>query len=195
MIARAFFMAIGLHGADLMQRFVDMRSDIGHTVLIGARQPAHAASHQQNRYQGGRHPKHNQRGQLDAGRKQHCQRAQHHQPIAQKHRKTKTDDLADLLGIISDARRNLASTREIEEGRREGQHMRKRRATQVGNDAFADAHHQIETRPGCHREQYRNRHHAGERGVQQLRIAAAKTGIDDVTQTLTESQHAAGRRH
>ena len=67
------------------------------------------------------------------------------------------------------------------------------RLAQVGDHALADAHHEVEARPGRARQHDGDRHHGGERGIEQARVAAAEPGVHHVAQSLPQHEHAAGR--
>ena len=184
--------AISLHGADFMHRLVHLRRHFGDTVLVAARQPPHVTTQQQNGNQRRRHTEDDQQRQPRAGGEQQHQRADHHQAVAQQHRQAEADDLAQLLAVVGHARHDVAGARGVEECRRQCQHMGKHRTPQVGNHLFTRAHHQIKTGIGRNSEHHRNRNHAGQRGIEHRRIAAAETGIDDKTQALAQRQHRTG---
>jgi hypothetical protein len=60
-------------------------------------------------------------------------------------------------------------------------------APQISDDSLADAHHEIEAHPG------RRRDDRGEPLVEELRVAAAETAVDDVLQPAAEGEHAPRR--
>ena len=56
--------AVGLHGADLVQRLVDVGADVGDAVLARARELAHAAAEEDDRHQHQRHADQHEQRQL-----------------------------------------------------------------------------------------------------------------------------------
>ena len=143
-----------------------MSGDIGDSILIGPGEPPNAPPHEHDRNQRRGNAEHDQRREFSAGRKQQHERAQHHQAIAQKHRKTEADHLADLLGVVGETRADLARARRVEKGRRQGNHVGKHCLAQVGNDALAHAHHEIEANPGRRGKHDRNRDDTRKRRIE-----------------------------
>src|SRR5688572_31242519 len=64
-------------------------------------------------------------------------------------------------------------------------------AAQVGDHPLADAHHEIEARPGRGGEQHHPRDHRREGLVEEPRLTAAEAAIDDILQAAAEGQDAA----
>jgi hypothetical protein len=195
LLARPVFVSVRLHGANFVQRFVDVGRNIGNAILVDSRQATHVPSHQQDRDDRRRYAEHDQRRELDARQEQQHERADHHETVAQEHRKSETDDLPHLLGIVREARRKLSRARRVEETGREGEDLRKNGLPQIGDHALADAHHQIKPRPRRRREYESERDDSQETDVQQALVTAAETGIDDMPQSLAEREHAARGDH
>ncbi len=61
-------------------------------------------------------------------------------------------------------------------------------AADVGDDALAGAHHQMEARVGRDRQDHRDGERPGEREVEHARIAAAEAGIHHVLEPLPERE-------
>ena len=83
----AIFVAVGLHGADLVQRFVEERADVADAVLRRARQLAHAAAEQDDRHDDDRHAGEHEQRELEARQREHHEAADHQQRVADRHRR------------------------------------------------------------------------------------------------------------
>ena len=186
---------VRLHRAYLVHRLVDVDGDVGHPVLAAAGEPPHAPAEQQDRDEGRRHAEQHQQGQLPAGDEQHHGGARHHQEIAHKHGKAVADHLLQLQGVVGQARNHLAGAGGFEKRRLETENMVEHCPAQIGDDALAGAHHQIETEPGGDGQHGSDRNHGGERLVEKPCIAAAEAVVDHVLHALAERQHAAGSDH
>jgi hypothetical protein len=182
---------IRLRGADLVDRLVDVGGDVGDAVLAGARQTPHAAAEDEDGNEGRGHAEQDEGGELPAGDEQHHRRAHHHQRVAHEHRDAEADHLLQERGVVGQARDHVAGALGLEERRVETEDVVEHRLAQVGDDALAGAHHQVEAEPGGDREHPGDADHRRQRLVEQLRRAAAEAGIDDVLEALTERQHAA----
>jgi hypothetical protein len=183
--------SVGLHRADFVHRLVHVGRDVRDAVLVVARQAPYAAPEQQDRHQRGRDSQQHAGRELPADDEHHHRRTQHHQQVAHEHRQAVADHLLHQRGVVGEAGNDLAGARGLEVGRLQREEMVEHRAPQVGDHAFAQAHHQVEAHEGRRRQQGCNADNRRQRLVQQFRISAAEAPVHHVLQALAHRQHAA----
>jgi hypothetical protein len=79
--------------------------------------------------------------------------------IAHRHGEAVADHRLQQGGVVGEARDHLSGARAFEVAGRKAQDVIEHRAPDVGDDAFAGAHHQVEAGEGGRREQQRQCQH------------------------------------
>ena len=151
---------IGLHGADGADQFGGIGGRLRQRVLRVARQPAHPAPERHQRNHDQRNRQQHKTRQPRAGDHHHRGGADEQHHVAQRDRYRGADRRFDLRGVGGEPRDQFAAARRIEERRRQRDQMREHVAPQIGDDALADGHHQIEPRRtgACQHRDHRDHH-------------------------------------
>ena len=181
--------AVGLHGADLVQRLVDIRADVADAILARARELAHAATEQDDRHDHHRHAGQHQQRELGAGDREHRQAADQQQQVAHRHRRAGADDRLEHRRVVDEPRDHVAGARHLEERRRQRQQMVEHRAPQVGGDALADPRHEVEARERRRRHHDDDAEHQRQRAVELARVARGESAVDHALQPLPHREH------
>ena len=187
--------AIRLHGADFVERLVQVAAEIRNPVLAGTRELADAPAEQSDGGDHHRHHQQNQSGQLEAGECQHHQAADPEQRVAHCHRHTGADHLFEQGAVRSQARNHLARAGFLEERRRQLEQMGQHVAAQIGHHALAQPGHQVEACPHRRRHDHDHRQRGKQGLVEGGWITLCKARIDHAFQTLTDDQEAGRRDH
>ncbi len=185
--------AIGLHGADLVQRLVHVGADVAHAVLARARQFAHAAAEEQNRDQNQRNADEYQQRQLAAGQSEHHQAAGHQQQIADRHRRARPDHGFEHRSVVGQPRDHLAGAHHLEIAGRQRQQVIKDRTPQVRGHPLAQPRNIVEARVGRERHHDHHAQHERERAVEIDATAGSKATVDDEFQSLPDHEHRSSR--
>ena len=152
---------IGLHGADGADQFGSVGGRIRQRILRAARQPAHPAAERDQRNHDHRDRQQHETGKPRAGDHHHRGGAEEQHDVAQRDRHRRADRRFDLGGIGGEARDQLAAAGRIEECRRQRDQVSEHVAPEIGDDALADGHHQIEPRrAGAGEHRHHRDHHA-----------------------------------
>ena len=167
--------AVGLHGADLVQRLVDVGADVADAVLARAREPAHAAAEEEDRHDHQRHAGQHEQRELGAGDREHHEPADQQQQVADRHRRARADDGLEHRRVVGEPRDHVAGARDLEEARRQRQQVIEHRAPQIGGDALADPRHEVEARERRHRHHDDDAEHQRERAVELAGVAGARS--------------------
>ena len=148
---------VGLHGADFVDRLVDVRAGVGHSVLARAREAAHAATEQDDRQQDHRQTGQDEQRQLEAREHEQDQRAQAEHDVAQCKREARADHVLEHRRIVGEPGDHLARARDLEETRREREQVIEHAPAQIGGNALTDPRHVVEANVR------RDRHHGDDR--------------------------------
>ena len=180
---------IRLHGADLVQRFVDVGADVADAVLARARELADPAAEQDDRHDDDRHAGEHEQRELDARHRQHDEPAGEQQQVADRHRRARADHRVEHRGVVDEARDRIAGPRHLEEPGRQRQQVAEHRAAQIGGHALADPRHEVEARVGRRRHHDDDAEHQGERPVELACVAGGEPAIDDPFEALPDGEH------
>ena len=138
--------SVALHHRNRVQHLGGDRARVGHAVLAGAREPAHAAAEperrQHDQHQDAEHLRHHYR----VGDDQHGHRADAHHRVAQAHRQARADHGLHQRRVGRQARQHLAGLRGLEELRALAHDVRIDGVAQVGGDALAEPADHVEAR-------------------------------------------------
>ena len=184
-------MAIRLHRADLVQRLVDIRTDVADAVLARARELLHAAPEQDNRHDDERHTGQHEQRELDARDRQHHETSEQQQEVAHRHRGARSDDCLEHRSVVGETRNDLARARGFEPARRQPQQMVEDRAAKIGGDAFSDPRDEVEARERRDRHHDDDDQHQGQRAIELGGVAGAEAAVDDPFQPLADRKHRA----
>ena len=192
----ARFLHIALHHRDLAEHLCGDRAGVGHAVLAGAAQLAHAPAEEQARqhhqHQDAQHLRHHHR----VGDDQHEQRTGAHHGVAQPHAERRADDGLHQRGVGGQAAEDLAGLRGLEELGALPHHVGVDGVAQVGRDALAQPGDHVKAQGG---EQAQRRAH-GEQGTEVLaqrhdalaRISRHQPLVDQRLQGHGQQQGAGG---
>ncbi len=185
-------MAVGLQGANFVHRFVDVGPGIGHAILAGAREPAHAPAEQDDRQQHHRQAGKHQERELEAGEHEQDQRANAEHAVAQRHGETRADHRLQHRRIVGQAGDDLTGAGDLEKARRKGQQVIENLAPDIGGDALADPRHVVEADIGRNRHGRNDGQQGHQRLVERARVVAQEASVDHQFQALADRERASG---
>ncbi len=190
---------VALHHWNCVQHLGRDRAGVGHAVLAGARELAHAFAEpharQHHQHDDQQHLQHH----IGIGPHQHDQCADAHDRIAQAHGERGADNRLHQRGVGGQTREHFAGLCGLEELRALPQHVAVDRVAQIGGDAFTEPADQVE----AHRREKAERHRHAEQGrevaAQRERLLAApsrrQTAVDEKAQGQRKRQRGRSGEH
>jgi hypothetical protein len=176
----AAFLRVALHHRNGVEHLGGDGAGIGHAVLAGAAELAHAPAEDHGRRHHQQQDAQHLRHHVGVGDDQHHHGADAHHAVAQAHRQAGADDLLHERGVGGQARQHLAGGVGLEEGRALAHDVAVDGIAQVGGHALAQPRHRIETQRREHAQRHTDaeqrqevaaqRHHA--RAVGRARVDA-----------------------
>ena len=187
------FLHVALHHRHRVQHLGGDGAAVGHAVLAGAAELAHAAAEvqagQHHQHQDAQHLRHH----VGVGHDQRAQRADAHHGVAQAHAEAAADHRLHQRGVGGQPAQHLAGLRGLEELRALPHHVGVDRVAQVGRDALAQPGDHVEAR---RREQAQRRADAEQRQevLAQRQQALAGVGGDQALVDQQLQRHREGQR-
>ena len=186
-------MPVRLHGADLVQRFVEKRADVADAILARARELAHAAAEQDDRHDHERHAGQHEQRQLRRSSASSITRP----PTISRKLRIAIDALEPITVssiVVSLMSREITSPVRVasKNARRQVEQVVEHRAAQVGRDALAEPRHVVEAHVRRSRHHDDDAEHQRQHPVELAGVRRGESAIDDELQSLADGQHRAG---
>ena len=181
----------GLERAHRADQLGGIGGGIGEGVLGGARAPAHHAAERDQRQHDHRDGAEHEGGEPRARHQHHGGGAEEQHDVAQRDRDRGADRGLDLGGVGGEPRYQFAGLRGVEERRREDGDAVEHRVAQIGDDALADAGHEVVAHGAREREHGHHRDHDAEIFVDQTGAVGVEAVVDHAA---NRDRHREGRQ-
>ena len=189
------FGGVALHHRNGIEHFGGNRAGVGHAVLAGARELAHAPPEPHRRRDDEQQRSKHLHHQVRVGDHQHAQRAHAHDRVAQAHAERRAHHRLHQRGVAGQPRQHLAGLRGLKKLRALPHHMRIHRIADVGRDPLAQPADGVEA-PGRKKPQRGGHAEQLEKmGAQRHQLLALVSRVHAAVDQAPQRQGKHQRRH